>query len=230
MGGKALLGGAVVLAAILAILLYQLQSSASTPPPPVAKVAPVATAPEIAPNVAAQMAALGDAPKGDPDKPTKVKPQSDAFFLQFDDLQPSMLTRQAAKCYHGGLERVHRNQKLKLKFKDKIVDGEVTVEDVTVVESTLDNSAMEACMVAAVKGTHWHNDNLPDWEMNDTLLIRPERGMKKFSPEAMADEGKGPIGPAIMKPNQPPPISYNATQSDYDAWQASKAEAAGSDR
>ncbi len=224
MGGKALLAAAVVLAAIVAFLLWQLNSSAS---PPVVNAKPVArkAMPEIAPNVAAEMAALGDVPKVDPDQPRKFKPESDEFFLQFDDIQPAMLTKQAAKCYKGGIERVHRNQKLKLKFKDKIVNGEVTVEDVQIVESTLNNAALDACMVAAVKGTHWHNDNLPDYEMNDTLLIRPERGMKKFTDANMAYEGKGPIGPAVVKPGWKPPISDTATKSDSDAAEARAAAA-----
>ena len=103
-----------------------------------------------------------------------------------------MLTRNAAKCYTGGLHRVHRNQKVKLAFTNKIVNGEVTVTDVKVVESTIDDPEMVECFRREVANTHWHDDTLPDWDAPDELVIRPERGMKKYTEEDMKYEGSGP--------------------------------------
>ena len=33
---------------------------------------------------------------------------------------------------------------------------------------------------------------LPDWNQDDELVIRPERGIKKFTKENMEYEGSGP--------------------------------------
>src|SRR3569623_885945 len=124
----------------------------------------------------------------------EVAAASDEFFYKFDDLQPSMLTRNAAKCYTGGLHRVHRNQKVKLAFTNRIVNGEVTVADVHVVadETTIDDPEMVECFRREVAATHWHDDALPDWSAPDELVIRPERGMKKFTKENLEYEGSGP--------------------------------------
>ena len=34
-----------------------------------------------------------------------------------------------------------------------------------------------------VAATRWHDDELPDYSAPDELIIRPERGMKKFTKE-----------------------------------------------
>ncbi len=103
-----------------------------------------------------------------------------------------MLTRNAAKCYTGGLHRVHRNQKVKLAFDNRIKDGEVTVENVRVVESTIEDQPMVDCFLKEVRNTHWHDDQLPDYAAPDELVIRPERGMKKYTEDNMKYEGSGP--------------------------------------
>jgi hypothetical protein len=128
----------------------------------------------------------------------KIDPQTDEFFERFDDLVPAMLTRNAAPCYAGGLGRKAMNQKLKLAFKTHIHDGEVSVTDVRVVESTLGDAALEACFVARVAASRWHDDELPEWGQDDELVIRPERGMKKYTESNMKYEGAGPTGAAVM--------------------------------
>jgi hypothetical protein len=116
----------------------------------------------------------------EPTQPTKLDPRSDEFFYKFDEAIPKILTRNAARCYEGRHGQLHRNQKLSLRYKMKIVHGEVQVHDVTVKESTLGDSALETCFIQAVQRSTWQDDQLPDWEQDDELVLRPERGMKKF--------------------------------------------------
>ena len=99
------------------------------------------------------------------------------------------LTAQAATCYEGITKRVHRNQKLSLKFKTKVVNGVVTVHDVTIKENTLDNSALESCFIQQVQRTTWTDASLPDYEAEDELVLRPERGMKKFMRDNVEYQG-----------------------------------------
>jgi len=51
---------------------------------------------------------------------------------------------------------------------------------------------MVECFKREVAATHWHDDSLPDWSAPDELVIRPERGMKKFTKENLEYEGSGP--------------------------------------
>jgi hypothetical protein len=51
---------------------------------------------------------------------------------------------------------------------------------------------MVECFRHEVEATHWHDDTLPDWNAPDELVIRPERGMKKFTKENLEYEGSGP--------------------------------------
>ena len=188
--GKWLAAGTIAVLALLVFLWHELQTpaAAATVAAPIAQqqVAPVA--PTITPPLAkvAQQVAQANAQAG------KIDPQSDEFFYRFDDLQPAMLTRKAATCYTGGLHRVHRNQKLKLTFKDRIKNGVVTVEDVQIAEDTIQDPELVACFVREVQNTKWSDDALPDWVQDDQLVIRPERGMKKYTKENMEYEGSGP--------------------------------------
>jgi hypothetical protein len=208
---KWLVAGAIVIAALAVLLWMQIREPSAAPSPSGEAAKPsTATGTVAAPSAAAtkpEAVALAE-----PDQPKKLDPQSDAFFYRFDETVPANLTRAAADCYTGGLNRVHRNQKLKLGFKTRIVKGEVTVTELKVLESTLNNPALEACFVQKVTAAHWHDDELPDWTQDDQLVIRPERGMKKFTKENMDYEGDGPIGPAVMKPGQAPPKSDTATR------------------
>lgn len=188
---KVLAAVAVVGVVALVILIWiQLHETVSAAPAPghevAAPLAPLAIAERAKLAAIAKQITAADPQDG------KVSPASDEFFYRFDDLQPSMLTRNAAKCYTGGLHRVHRNQKVKLAFHNKIVNGEVTVTDVKVVESTIDDPAMVECFRHEVEITHWHDDTLPNWDAPDELVIRPERGMKKYTKEDMDYEGSGP--------------------------------------
>jgi hypothetical protein len=88
---------------------------------------------------------------------------------------------------------VHRNAKVKLTFRDRIKNGEVTIYDVKVdPETTITDKALVDCFVKKASEFHWHDDQLPDWDQADMLLIRPERGMKKHTKENMEYQGDGP--------------------------------------
>lgn len=181
-------GGIVALVILIWIQMHETVDAAPAPKQEVAAPAPIAVAKK------AELAAIAKQVTAATAQDGKVSPASDEFFYKFDDLQPSMLTRNAAKCYTGGLHRVHRNQKVKLAFNNRIVNGEVTVTDVRVVadETTIDDPEMVECFKREVANTHWHDDSLPDWNAPDELVIRPERGMKKFTKENLEYEGSGP--------------------------------------
>src|SRR5262249_37027176 len=123
-----------------------------------------------------------------------LDPASDGFTYHFDEVMTPNATMNAAKCYTGGLHRVHRNQKTKLGYNVIIKKGVVTLENVHIIESTIDDKVLNDCFVREVAKTTWTDDALPDWKQDDELLIRPERGMKKFTKENLEYEGEGPIG------------------------------------
>lgn len=143
------------------------------PGPGVAAARPTAAAPAAAPATAASS------------PPAKLDVESDAFFYRFQEVVPAVLSRNAATCYEGIARRVHRNQKLVLAFTVKIKGGVVTVGDVKADVNTLDNPGLTACFIQEVQRTTWTDPELPDWEAEDELVIRPERGLKKYLRESV---------------------------------------------
>jgi hypothetical protein len=188
---KLLAAGAVLVLGMLGLIWYQLHTPADAAPAPAPK-AEVAPAPEPARAQGSGLAQVAAKVAAETGKPEKVDPASDAFFYKFDDLQPHLLDKAAATCYSGGMNRVGWNAKLKLAFKDKIVNGDVMVADVHIVEDTIHNKELTDCFVREVQNTKWHDDSLPDWQQDDELVIRPERGMKKYTKENMDYQGSGP--------------------------------------
>jgi hypothetical protein len=182
----------IALLALLALLWLQIREPAAE----VHVTAKQAAAPAIKPEAQrlAEMKALGAQVAEARAKTGKLDPRSDAFFYKFDEALPPALTREAAKCYTGGLRRVHRNQKVKLGYKVTIKDGTLSISDVKVVESTVNDKELENCFAREVAKVTWTDEELPDWAQDDELVIRPERGMKKFTAENLAYEGEGPIG------------------------------------
>ncbi len=185
---KKWLAGAIALL-VLAVLLW-MQVRSHDPEPVVAghAAAPAAVAvPAVVPAAAKGAPAVAQAAAGAPDEELdlpersgKIDPRSDEFFNRFDEVVPRELTHNAAKCYEGRHGSLHRNQKLSLRYKIRIRNGEVTVRDVTIKESTLNDAALETCFIQEVARSSWKDDELPDWEQDDELVLRPERGMKKF--------------------------------------------------
>jgi hypothetical protein len=189
--GKWLAAATVIVLALLALLWIQIREPAAAVSAPTRDVAQAAPTQLSTPNdlaIAAAKVREAQAQGG------KVDPASDAFTYKFDETVPPMLTMSAAKCYTGGINRVHRNQKTKLGYKIAIKDGVVSVSDVKVVETTINDQALNDCFVREVAKVTWRDDELPDWAQDDELVIRPERGMKKFTKENLEYEGDGPIG------------------------------------
>ncbi len=213
-------GGALVLL-LLILLKYEMGGDAvASPSVPAPAAAPAkASAPiEVATPAPKPAPAPAPAAPAAPEPPKKLDPQSDAFFYKFDEVVPKRLTREAASCYEGHAHLANRNMRLKLSFKTQIANGEVTLHDVKVVDSSLGDQALEACFVRKVSEAHWRDDSLPDWTQDDMIVIRPERGLKKYMKENLEYDGDGPEGPPLIKPGQEAPPSDSATKSESDDW------------
>ncbi len=182
---KKWLAGALALLVLVILLWMQIRSPGPEPVVAEHAAAPAAAAaPAVVPAAEKGQPAVAQAAPEDeldlPDRPAKIDPKSDEFFKRFDEVVPRELTRNAARCYEGRHGQLHRNQGLKLKYKIRIASGQVTVRDVKVAESTLNDPALETCFIQEVARSTWKDDELPDWEQDDELVLRPERGMKKY--------------------------------------------------
>jgi hypothetical protein len=183
---KWFVAGGIVLLVVLVVLLW-LQMQPREPAPAAEKpaaappqVAMAETRPAAKPSAPAAEATPEPAAVEPAVPPGKLDPRSDEFFYKFDEVVPKQLTRNAAKCYEGRHGSLHRNQKLSLRFKTRIVNGEVSIRDVTIKESTIDDAALVTCFIQEIQRSSWKDGELPDWEQDDELVLRPERGMKKF--------------------------------------------------
>ena len=174
---------------VLAILMWLQLHEKSATPKPVAAAAPPPQAPSPG-----QLAELGAKIQEEERRPDgKLSPNSDEFFYKFSEAHTKRLTALAATCYTGGLDRVGWNEFLRITLRDKIVDGEVTFTDVKIgSDSTITNQKLVDCFVKQVQNAHWHDDSLPNLNDEDELVLRPERGMKKYLPENRNYEGAGP--------------------------------------
>jgi len=187
--------GALALIALLVLMMKQLESSEATPrPTPAAR-------PEPAPHVMPAAVPLPAEPApaaapAEPAKPAKLDPQSDEFFHKHDEVVVPNLMRSAVKCWEnlpgGSKERFNRNQSIVLKFKQKIVNGTVSIHDVEVDRSSIGDAALEACFIQQIRNTTWHDDQLPDWEQDDEIKLGP-RTLKKYTRENI--EYVGPEAP-----------------------------------
>jgi hypothetical protein len=190
--GKWLAAGALALLVLVILLWVQMRSHDADPVGQARIAAPVVAVSAAGPATVKVQPAAVQAPAAEeeleaPQPSGKLDPRSDAFFNKFDEVVPRELTQNAAKCYERRHGSLHRNQKLSLMFKTKITHGVVTVEDVKIKESTLNDSALETCFIQEIQRSTWKDDELPDWEQDDQLVLRPERGMKKFWKEGNGD-------------------------------------------
>ncbi len=189
--GKWLAAGSVVVIALLVLLWMQLRAPAEAavvPAPDKPAVQPAA-APAAPPADIARAMKKVEAAQASGDKMTT---DSDEFFNTYQDVVTQVATRNAMQCYTGGLHTLHRNAKVKFAVRDVIKNGEATITEVKVVESTINDPELIACMQKAIADTKMKNDRWPDWNEPDMVLIRPGRNVNKFSKEAMEYEGSGP--------------------------------------
>ena len=204
---KWLAAATVIVLALLALLWLQIREPAvAVTPAPVADVA-TAAAP-ASPSNASELALAAQKVREAQAQGGKIDPASDAFTYRFDEMVTPNLTMMAAKCYTGGINRVHRNQKTKLNMKLQIKSGVVSVSDVKIVETTINDKALNDCFLREVAKTTWTDEQLPDWQQDEELVLRPERGMKKFTAENLAYEGDGPVG----KLEDPGPVAASREQ------------------
>lgn len=151
---------------------------AAAPAPAPTRAAPLPTVPAIEqapPDVKALAAALSSG---------RLDPKTDEFRERLDELIPARLYAEAAKCYEGGQ---HRNQKLKVSYRMKIEDGQVSISNVHILKNTLTDRRLERCFVAQIEKASFRDDKMPDWESEEELLIRI-RGLKKHMPVQGEDE------------------------------------------
>ena len=207
MGKKWLIVAAVALLAILILMWRQTGESAATPEATKAKPSePIAFAPTASPESNAVKFEPPPTPPPaakpvEPGKVEKLDPQSDAFFFKHDEVVIPNVMRSAVKCWESldAVKRAtfHRNQSIVIKFKQKIVNGTVTMTTPVVERSSIKDPALEKCFVNQVLATTWHDDALPDWEQDDEVKISP-RVLKKYTRENIEYEGKEFEGPGRM--------------------------------
>jgi hypothetical protein len=177
--------GAIILV-VLFLLWRELDSSSAAPAPPVKPAEPVASAP--APAAAVAAVAAPAAAVAAPEKPApsteKMDPQSDEFFREHDEVVTKKLMMQAVKCWESlpDAKRAtfHRNQNMVAKFKQRIRDGVVTIYDLEVESSSINDTALQACFLQQLRGTTWSNPRLPDWDQDDQIKLGP-RTLKKYT-------------------------------------------------
>jgi hypothetical protein len=196
--GKKWLGiAALALIAILIVMWREINTSEATPAPTAAKVdvvtygpTPVVEAAAPAPQAEAKTAPENMIPPMEPPKPApatgKYDPQSDEFFYKHDEIVVPMVMRSAVKCWEAlkpeARAKFHRNQSIVIKFKQKIVNGTVTMYGAEVERSSIKDQSLEKCFYDQVLATTWKDDKLPDWEQDDEIKISP-RVLKKYTRE-----------------------------------------------
>ncbi len=184
--------GTIALFAALFMLWREMQTTDAKPTPPPKKQLTFKEREALDSPTAAAIKV--EEPAAAPSQPGKLDVRSDEFFYQFDEAVPKTLTKAAAKCYEGRHGSLNMNQKLSLTYKLKIVNGQIEVHDIKVKEDTLNDPALSACFIQQVANAGWKNDKLPDWEQEDTLVLRPERGMKKYWQDNI--DYVGPVAPS----------------------------------
>ncbi|MGZ3429103.1 MAG: hypothetical protein ACXVCV_20765 [Polyangia bacterium] len=142
---------------------------APKPPTTIATAAPAAVAqpfPRFGVAAPAATTATGAEAKA---APTKLDVKSDRFRNRLDEQIPSRLYAEAARCYKGGLQR---DQRMDLTYRIRVTDGNVTIGDIRVTESTLGDSSLERCIRDKIVAARWRDDELPDLEEDDDLFMR----------------------------------------------------------
>ena len=187
---KLLVAGGLALIGLLVYVWSQLgTTSAATPglapPPPVER----ARAAQQSFDHAVQKIAAVEASE----QAGKYPLSSDAFFQNFTERTPGVVSSRAMRtCYTGGLSRQDRDASITFDYTSTIKNGEVTFTNVKITKSTLSDKALEACFAREIAAAHFHDDKLPDYTMEDSVTMTPERIVKKY-----VDDGyEGPEAPA----------------------------------
>ncbi len=194
---RKLLAALAVLIIIALVLLWREldSSSAAAPAASATPAAPtqVASAPAAKPAATPAAAPAATEPAAAKEPSTeKMDPQSDEFFYQHDEVVVPIMMRQAVKCWENlppaKRAEFHRNQSMVAKFKQRIRNGVVTIHDLVVERSSINDPALEACFVQHLRATTWSNPRLPDWDQEDTIKLGP-RTLKKYTRENIEADG-----------------------------------------
>ena len=126
------------------------------------------------PRMAAPTIASATAPGAPPEK---LALGDEALRKRLDEVIPSRLSGEAARCYKGGLDRSRR---IDLTYRLHVEDSRVIVRDVRMGESTLGDRALEDCIRQRVASMTWRDEQLPDIDEEDNLYLSV-RQFKSFT-------------------------------------------------
>jgi hypothetical protein len=123
----------------------------------------------------------------------KLDVDSKEFFDKVDSELPQHLYAEAARrCWRFGLDR---NQKIKLTYRLHVENGKVSVKKLAIAETTIEERAIESCLMDAVASATWRDDAMPDYDDEDELLIRLG-GLKKHLGDDQDDSDEGGFRPS----------------------------------
>ena len=126
------------------------------------------------------------------DRPKKkLDAKSEAFFDKLDMEVPRTLYRKALHCYKDGSDK---DQKIKFLYKMRSINSEVQITETKVVANTLTDDSTSECIQLAIKNAVWKDEEMPDYEGDDELLIRLG-AFKKFMPEDWEPKETAYTGP-----------------------------------
>ena len=193
------IAGALLLVGLV-ILWRSIDDSAATPNPAPAPQALPTPRTDVEPSMPAKpVVAEVTGEETTEAKPKKLDPMGDEFFYRFTERVPKILTAQAVECYDKRTGTLHRNAKLVLLFDVRVRDGTATVQNVRIKppdaddpdqkNNTLNDPALESCFIQKISRASWTDDELPDYDWPDELVLRPERGMKGYWSENQKYEG-----------------------------------------
>jgi hypothetical protein len=190
---KALLAGAAVLLIAVIVLWKQLGTAdepAPTPPQVAAALPPPPPAIEHVDR--AEEAPVADVKPADAPA-EKMVVGSDRFFREWMEMVTPRLSSAAIKCVERSPKdkELQRWQEAKLEYDIEVKNGVVTVANVKLAESNINDSGIEACFVNEVLHVTWTNDALPDLQEHRTITFSPGRGMKKYR-----EDNRNYVGPA----------------------------------
>ncbi len=179
---KALIAGAVVLLIAVIVLWKQLGSADEhvPAPPQVAAVEPPPppTIEHVERKVETPIADV----KANPAPVEKMVIGSDRFFKEWMEMVTPKLSSAAIKCVERSPKdkELQRWQQAKLSYDIEVKNGVVTVANVKLDESNINDSGIEACFVNEVLHVTWTNEALPDLQEHRSITFSPGRGMKKY--------------------------------------------------
>jgi hypothetical protein len=121
----------------------------------------------------------------------KLRANDEKLRRKLDEGIPIKLSAEAARCYHGGLDR---SKRIDLTYRLHVEDSKVHVTDVRIDESTLGDRALEECIRQRLLAAVWRDDSMPDIDEEDDLFlsVRQFKQFTGFSGESRDGTEPGP--------------------------------------